>query len=102
MHKLVGIDVAVNAGNRKSNEFTNSKHTVMYFLPLRILFDMKHKLSPKMLAQCYEVYSKEMLNLHIGQALDIAWHSPLLNSQITEGKFDCRFQKLILNRTFCR
>jgi hypothetical protein len=60
---------------------------VMYFLPLRILFDMKHKekLSDKMLSQCYEVYSKEMLNLHLGQALDIAWHSTLLNQQITQG-----------------
>jgi hypothetical protein len=80
--------VAVNAGNRKLKITESPKYSflVMYFLPLRILFDMKHKLSDKMLSQCYEVYSREMLNLHLGQALDIAWHSPLLNRQITEGR----------------
>lgn len=52
----------------------------MYFLPLRILRELPNKISDKMLRQCYDVYSQEMFNLHIGQALDICWHSPKMNA----------------------
>lgn len=70
LHKLTGLDVAINAGN------------AMYFFPLRVLRDRRSQLPAEVLLECYEVYCSEMLNLHLGQGLDISWHSTLLN----EGK----------------
>jgi len=67
LHKITGVDVAVNAGN------------FMYYLPLRILREHKDKLDPIKVIQLYEVYSQEMINLHVGQALDICWHSNKMN-----------------------
>lgn len=62
IHKIYGVDVAVNAGN------------AMYFLPLRVLLENKAKLDEKTLLRLYEVYARELTNIHFGQALDIAWH----------------------------
>jgi len=76
LHKITGVDVAVNAGN------------LMYFLPLRILRERKDGLSDKVQLELYEVYSKEMLNLHIGQALDICWHSSIMSMTTKEPSVD--------------
>ncbi len=62
VHKLYGVDVAVNAGN------------AMYFLPLRVLLENKARFDEKTLLRLYEVYARELTNIHFGQALDIAWH----------------------------
>jgi geranylgeranyl diphosphate synthase type I len=61
-HKVYGIDIAVNAGN------------AMYYLPLLPLMEKRAHFSPKTLRDIYEVYVQEMLNLSMGQAMDIAWH----------------------------
>jgi geranylgeranyl pyrophosphate synthase len=61
IHKLYGIDVAVNTGN------------LMYFLPFFILKDID--LDKKTKLGIYEIIFEEMLNLHIGQGMDIYWHS---------------------------
>jgi len=62
LHKLVGVDVAINAGN------------FMYFLPLRILQE-NNSIHNDTLLKCYHIYGQEMTNLHLGQGLDIWWHS---------------------------
>ncbi|MCK5233297.1 MAG: polyprenyl synthetase family protein [Candidatus Aenigmarchaeota archaeon] len=60
-HKLFGEDVAINAGN------------AMYYLPLKALSEHK-ELDNVLLACAYRIYTEEMINLSIGQAMDIWWH----------------------------
>jgi len=62
-YKIFGVDIAVNAGN------------TMYYLPLIALMNNKDKFDEKMLSEAYEMYIKEMINLSIGQAMDIWWHN---------------------------
>jgi geranylgeranyl pyrophosphate synthase len=67
-YKLFQMDIAVNAGN------------AMYYLPLLPIMMQKTKLTPQMQQQVYEVYVQEMINLSMGQAMDIAWHRGLANA----------------------
>jgi geranylgeranyl pyrophosphate synthase len=67
-YKLFGIDIAVNAGN------------AMYYLPLLPLMEKKNQLSAETLRDIYEIYVQEMINLSIGQGMDIAWHRGLANA----------------------
>ncbi len=67
-YKLFGLDIAVNAGN------------AMYYLPLLPLLENRGKFSSRKLAQTYTVYAQEMINLSLGQAMDIAWHRGLANA----------------------
>jgi geranylgeranyl pyrophosphate synthase len=67
-YKIFGIDLAVNAGN------------AMYYMPLVPLMEQKDKISPESLRDVYEIYVLEMINLSIGQAMDIAWHRGLANA----------------------
>ena len=67
-YKLFQMDIAVNAGN------------AMYYLPLLPLMAHKAKISPEMQRDVYEVYVLEMLNLSMGQAMDIAWHRGIANA----------------------
>jgi geranylgeranyl pyrophosphate synthase len=72
-YKIFGLDIAINAGN------------AMYYLPLLTLLENRNKISKQKLAQVYEVYTQEMINLSLGQAMDIAWHRGLANAdEITE------------------
>ena len=41
----------------------------------------KTKLSPEMQRDVYEVYVQEMMNLSMGQAMDIAWHRGIANAE---------------------
>ncbi|MFH1978411.1 MAG: polyprenyl synthetase family protein, partial [Candidatus Aenigmatarchaeota archaeon] len=61
-HKIFGIDIAINAGN------------MMYFLPLLVFLRNKDKIDQDMLMKAYYVYSQEMINLSVGQGIDIWWH----------------------------
>jgi len=61
-YKIYGLDIAINAGN------------AMYYLPLLPLIEKREKISSEKLCKIYEVYVKEMINLSLGQAMDIAWH----------------------------
>lgn len=67
-YKIYGLDIAINAGN------------TMYYLPLLPLIVNRDKISPKKLAKLYEIYVQEMINLSLGQAMDIAWHKGLANA----------------------
>jgi len=64
LHLIYNVDVAINAGN------------AMYFFPLAELRTMREKgiLSAETLVRAYELYGEEMINLHLGQGLDIWWH----------------------------
>lgn len=62
LHKLFGEDVAINAGN------------LAYFLPLLALIKNRGRFDDKTLIRAYGAYGQEMINIHIGQALDIWWH----------------------------
>ncbi|MEM2098715.1 MAG: polyprenyl synthetase family protein [Candidatus Bathyarchaeia archaeon] len=75
-YKLYGIDIAVNAGN------------TMYYLPLLPLMAKKAELKSEQLRDLYEVYVQEMINLSMGQAMDIAWHRGLANADdLTEADY---------------
>ena len=67
-YKLYGVDIAVNAGN------------AMYYLPLLPLMEKKEMLPAEMLRDIYEVYVQEMINLSLGQAMDITWHRGIANA----------------------
>jgi geranylgeranyl diphosphate synthase type I len=67
-YRVYGVDVAVNAGN------------AMYYLPLLPLMEKRAKLSAETLRDIYEVYVQEMINLSMGQAMDIAWHRGIANA----------------------
>jgi len=57
----------------------------MYYLPLLPLMENREKLGVEKLARIYEIYVQEMINLSLGQAMDIAWHKGLANAdQINE------------------
>lgn len=67
-YKIYGLDIAINAGN------------AMYYLPLLPLMENREKISPEKLCRIYEIYVQEMINLSLGQAMDIAWHKGVANA----------------------
>jgi len=67
-YKIFQMDIAVNAGN------------AMYYLPLLLLMAQREKLSAEIQRDVYEVYVQEMINLSMGQAMDIAWHRGIANA----------------------
>lgn len=62
LHKIFGIDVALNCGS------------FLYFLPILIFKENKKKLKEKIYLKLIETYLEELANLHLGQAIDIFWH----------------------------
>ena len=67
-YKIYGLDIAINAGN------------AMYYLPLLPLMENREKVSLEKLCMIYEIYVQEMINLSLGQAMDIAWHKGIANA----------------------
>ena len=61
-HKIFGIDVAINAGN------------FMYFLPYIVFSKNIDKFDKDTMLKAYNVFSTELLNVHLGQGMDIWWH----------------------------
>jgi geranylgeranyl pyrophosphate synthase len=74
VHKLFGVDVAINAGN------------AMYYLPLRVLLSARDKIPLERLLKAYEVYVEEMIAISFGQGTDIAWHRGIVD-EITEEQY---------------
>ncbi len=68
IYRIFGVDIAVNAGS------------AMYYLPLIPLMEQKDKIPAEKLRDIYEIYVQEMINLSIGQAMDITWHRGLANA----------------------
>jgi len=73
-HKIYGLDIAINAGN------------AMYYLPLLPLIEKRKELSSEKACRIYEIYAQEMINLSLGQAMDIAWHRGLANANDLDEK----------------
>jgi geranylgeranyl pyrophosphate synthase len=73
-YKIFGLDIAINAGN------------AMYYLPLLPLIKNKKKIPAEKLCRIYEIYALEMINLSIGQAMDIAWHRGLVSADNIDQK----------------
>jgi len=67
-YKIYQLDISVNAGN------------AMYYLPLLPLIANRDKLSAESQRDFYEIYVQEMINLSIGQAMDISWHRGIANA----------------------
>jgi geranylgeranyl diphosphate synthase type I len=67
-YKIFGVDIAINAGN------------AMYYLPLLPLMENRDKISAEQLQRIFEIYAEEMINLSLGQAMDIGWHRGLANA----------------------
>jgi geranylgeranyl diphosphate synthase type I len=75
-YKIYGLDIAVNAGN------------AMYYLPLLPLIEKKKQMPSEKLRDIYEVYVQEMINLSLGQAMDITWHRGIANADnLTEDNY---------------
>jgi geranylgeranyl diphosphate synthase type I len=64
IHKIFGVDIAINAGN------------AMYFLPLLVLMRNNYPFKEK----AYDIIIQEMINVSFGQAMDIAWHNSLADA----------------------
>ena len=62
LHKIFGIDVALNAGN------------FLYFLPIYIFKKNKNKIEKEIYLRALETCLEEMARLHLGQGTDIFWH----------------------------
>ena len=67
-YRIFGLDVSINAGN------------AMYYLPLLPLLDRRQKLSFQKISKIYDIYAQEMINVNLGQAMDIAWHRGLADA----------------------
>lgn len=65
---LYGEDVAINTGN------------AMYYLPLLPLIKYRDKFDHEVLLKVYETYTREMINISLGQAMDISWHNGMCNA----------------------
>lgn len=62
IHQKYGIDISINAGN------------AMYYIPLLSLIKQRDKFTPDLLADIYEIYAQEMINIAYGQGADVYWH----------------------------
>jgi len=67
-YRIFGLDIAINAGN------------AMYYLPLLPLIKGRERIHATKLSMVYEIYAQEMINLSMGQAMDIAWHKGLADA----------------------
>lgn len=89
LHKIFGEDVAINAGN------------FLYFLPMLHLKDAS--LPPSKARRAYEAYIEEMVQISMGQGVDIAWHRGLERT-IKEREYlqMCAFKTGTLSRLSAR
>lgn len=68
-YKIFGVDIAINLSQ------------AMYFLPIIVLSEKSDKIPPDRARRIYEIYVQEMINLSLGQAIDIAWHKGLIRAE---------------------
>lgn len=87
LHLIYNTDVAVNAGN------------AMYFMPLNVIKGLrKAGFSEELVLRAYELYSEELINLHVGQGLDIWWHSGKKQPNVDEYLQMCAYKTGTLAR----
>jgi geranylgeranyl pyrophosphate synthase len=76
LHIKHGEDLAINVGN------------TMYYMPMALILRDKANISSEHLIKLYEAYIQEMINIHVGQAMDIYWHKGLGKAdRITEKEY---------------
>lgn len=76
IHKLFGTDIAVNLSS------------AMYYLPLLVLLKNKNAYGEEKTLKIYEAYGQELINIHFGQGMDIAWHNGIADADsITEKEY---------------
>jgi len=63
LHRVFGIDVALNAGN------------AMYFMPLKLIGQNPGDLDEATRLRAYEMLMDELNRTHLGQGMDIVWHN---------------------------
>lgn len=81
LHHLFGQDVALNVGN------------FAYFLPLKALFAKRNSFPAELFQKAYGIYIQEMINVSVGQAVDIGWHRDLALPGAEEEYFEMCRQK---------
>jgi len=86
LHKIYGEDIAINAGN------------ALYYLSLLPLIKNKGKFDSEKLLKIYDIYSKELIKIHFGQATDIAWHKGLANA---DNIIEDEYLEMCSNKTGC-
>jgi len=76
VHRKFGVDIAINAAN------------ALYYLPL-LAFLRNREIAPApTMLRAYEAYSQELINIHLGQGMDIAWHRGLADAdKISEEQY---------------
>jgi len=65
-YRIYGSDIAINVGN------------AMYYLSLLPLIENRARIPATRIKKVYEIYVREMINLSLGQAMDIAWQRGLV------------------------
>ncbi len=76
LHKIYGEDIAINVGDG------------MFFLPIKVFMKHKEKLTKDQMIKLYEIYTQEMINVCLGQGMDISWHKGNANAdKITEAEY---------------
>lgn len=76
VHKKFGVDIAINAAN------------AMYYIPLLAFLRNKEVADAPTMLRAYEAYSQELINIHLGQGMDITWHRGLAEADnISEGQY---------------
>jgi geranylgeranyl pyrophosphate synthase len=92
IHITYGVDIAINAGN------------ALYFLPLMIFkeYREKNQLTNEQLIRCYELYNQELMNVHLGQGLDIYWHQGHKNPSVQDYLQMCAYKTGVLARLSAR
>lgn len=91
VHKIYGVDIAINAGN------------AMYYLPMSLLYKNTKKLDSETALKIHNLVAEEMVRLHFGQGMDIYWHQGK-KADIKEVEYlqMCAFKTGMLARMSCR
>jgi len=79
LHKIYGVDIALNAAN------------TFYYLPLNLI--KQSQLDDAMRLRLYEILQDDVLKLHLGQATDIYWHRT--DTEVSEEQY----LKMCANKT---
>jgi len=86
------VDVAINVG------------CFMYFAPLVLFREIRKegKYEESLILKAYELYAEEMIKIHLGQGLDIWWHSGNKNPSESEYLQMCAYKTGTLARLSAR
>ena len=92
LHLKYGEDVSINVGN------------YLYYLPLKAILSHRDDIDHEKLLRAYEIYSEEMINVSLGQGMDIYWHNLEKGNEITESEYlqMCAFKTGCLPRLSAR